>query len=1327
MKPSALESPSGWTLETWIKPAEQVAPSPVLIDYASPTGPYRLRLETERAGVRLNGAGDTLSVDLANLGPGLDATGFTFETWIKIEAGDAVVRFGNPEFRLYVSHRATRSRTRLWRTRALLITRAAVKTGTATSNSRHRHMALASRTCQVRGPILRLPCRRLAPPPPTAVEATRSSAPRVCMSTVTSRRLSTAINRSDLNDVVMRTATNWRIAFGEPLETWSSTPFAWNPWDATGQAYAGGVAETRVWRGQRSADQIRDNMLALLSDHQSDLIALYPFSEGQGQIIAARMPGPPALPPLRLNQSDAGDRWVNVPRAIVASAHASEIRAPAFVREHQWNHVAAAYSPSYGVKLGGGDSLDCGLAASLNLTDAMTLEAWVACDDDGALVGPIVSQWDSALSKSSYALRIDASGQAVFQVAIGHDMLLSVTGGHVSRTGWSHVAATYTATLAQDGGAPRMDAQGQPLVECIATVYVDGVGVRSAPTLVSNNGAVKPPNTNLRIGGGAGQDPPSYTGRLDDVRIWNRALDAGQVAAIHRDPRTIGDQRGLVGYWSFDEGGGSVARDTAGSNNATLSDGVKWESSSVTAQWQVFLNGVAVTGTISQVGLAAAPEPMLVLGGACSTRPDDIQSSSPVAETPFTGQLDEIRIWNTARTQQQVNDALYRPLEGNETGLMAYWPIEAATDANAVVCDRGSRSLDAFKGSAQVVSSDAPLGEEGPEVANALASLPRQGATVTGALAIVEYGELETSARRVLSGTMKRCYAFIDNGTLNLVTSFAVGELDVQFVGQVQTEPTLVGYIEGAPPVPSENLTAPDGSAQDGYKGASSIALTEMDNTVLAFAANRSNYFDTSLDLKAGAVAGAAVAVGGVVSQQLFRQDSRIMVHARLDTSQGWLQDASLSAGTLHTLSNTLELRGRWEDRNAPAYADLGARWTPDNGGYALVKSRTADLYALQLKATRAIVSYQVVPNPDIPEDWNIITFPIDPRYVKNGSLDGWVGVHSDDDPHTDSYFKPREAYQLKAQIEREEAAVRSLYDQYDVARARSNVSPSDVLPRRDSLDAARRSLVNTYVWTAGGGLYAEEEQTASTQEQSEGGSYYFLGQGGMYLSLTVAGSGWGLGLEADVLVGVHLDVSVTKSAQSSRSFGLNVQLDVESNVADATGKPVPGKVDAYRFMSFYLAPASAHAEFFYATVVDQKWLATANDPNAIALRMARGKPNNVWRVLHRVTYVHRIPSDVDQPSIASEPPKALPAHVDGTGNRALIALIDARLGQAPQSLAEVAAVLDTVFAAARDDDVGAPWLAFTAKARSAGTEQAQLTRIRQNALTYLSAYYGVE
>ena len=70
----------------------------------------------------------------------------------------------------------------------------------------------------------------------------------------------------------------------------------------------------------------------------------------------------------------------------------------------------------------------------------------------------------------------------------------------------------------------------------------------------------------------------------------------------------------------------------------------------------------------------------------------------------------------------------------------------------------------------------------------------------------------------------------------------------------------------------------------------------------------------------------------------------------------------------------------------------------PNNMGYALVKSGTADLYALRLKRTGSLVAFQILPNPDIPEDWNIIMFPLNPKYIKNGTLDGMVGLVADQD-----------------------------------------------------------------------------------------------------------------------------------------------------------------------------------------------------------------------------------------------------------------------------------------------------------------------------------------
>ena len=39
----------------------------------------------------------------------------------------------------------------------------------------------------------------------------------------------------------------------------------------------------------------------------------------------------------------------------------------------------------------------------------------------------------------------------------------------------------------------------------------------------------------------------------------------------------------------------------------------------------------------------------------------------------FNGQIDELRVWNYTRTSYEINSCRYLPVNGNETGLLAYW------------------------------------------------------------------------------------------------------------------------------------------------------------------------------------------------------------------------------------------------------------------------------------------------------------------------------------------------------------------------------------------------------------------------------------------------------------------------------------------------------------------------------------------------------------------------------------------------------------------------------------------------------------------------------
>jgi hypothetical protein len=56
--------------------------------------------------------------------------------------------------------------------------------------------------------------------------------------------------------------------------------------------------------------------------------------------------------------------------------------------------------------------------------------------------------------------------------------------------------------------------------------------------------------------------------------------------------------------------------------------------------------------------------------------PLHIGSSNRDSEEYFKGQIDEVRIWNISRTQAQIQTGMNKTLQGNESGLVAYYDFE---------------------------------------------------------------------------------------------------------------------------------------------------------------------------------------------------------------------------------------------------------------------------------------------------------------------------------------------------------------------------------------------------------------------------------------------------------------------------------------------------------------------------------------------------------------------------------------------------------------------------------------------------------------------------
>jgi len=815
------------------------------------------------------------------------------------------------------------------------------------------------------------------------------------------------------------------------------------------------------------------------------------------------------------------------------------------------------------------------------------------------------------------------------------------------------------------------------------------IGTRLYRLLKPADNALLPTTTRVNMGRSASEEG-YFRGTLDEVRIWKAGRRDGQIQHFRAHPLP-GDAEGLVGHWDFEEVVGSkTAVDRKGSNHGRLihmeADKIPemWTPSPRNATLVLYIHGRAVQTSDKD----SEPDDYGGYG-----REDQFTLGAMIGEDEtlqqhLAGCIDEVRVWSAVRSAEQIRDNMYRSLSGAEEGLAGYWPLDEGTGTD--VHDQTGNGQDGtLQGQGlRWVDSTAPIGNEGPEVRNVYGGLPKPdfNKQIAAPPAAVEYGDMQWDDEGNLFGVMKRCYLFREDA-IQLVTGFKVGDLELNFIGQVQTAPTLIGYIEGAPPVPSENLTVND-PVTDDYVGTSAIQLTEAKDTTQVYSASRDTGFDMSVDVKAGLYFTETVQAGLGIQKKLLEYNSRIGLHAYFDHSLSWLSDARVTAGVSKTLTKSLILGGGWEelqdyDQNGqPRYLnpEVGRRYLPNNMGYALVKSGTADLFALRLKSTGSLVAFQVLPNPDIPEDWNIIMFPLDPKYVKNGTLDGMVGLVADADypgaiaGERGSYFKPLEAYALKEQIERQASEIEGYYESYGAgAKGRTGSTGAgegellDELPEEElgyDWEAGRdkRSMANTYVWTADGGFYAEEEQFSSIRQESLGGSYHFLGKAGIFTELKFAVSA-GFFLDLDALFGGHVNVTVSKSKEEKATFGLHVDVqgerylnrwdgDPDKQQGHYTAEPCPGKVDGYRFMTFYLQPKPQNFDRFFGEIVDSEWLngqgkyAGEYNSNARALREARSKPNEVWRVLHRVTYVSRIP-----PQFEPTPVEAVPEDVRRPAN----------------------------------------------------------------------------
>ncbi|OII65542.1 hypothetical protein BJP40_01225 [Streptomyces sp. CC53] len=1103
----------------------------------------------------------------------------------------------------------------------------------------------------------------------------------------------------------------------------------------------GTIDQPRLWGRARTAAELRDLMRQNVTGSVPGLLASWTSTSGQ-----------------LLDTSGHGRHGIRHGDATEANAHATGYRVVFGVGERavrsrevhpagEWAHLAAAFEQSWAVRLDGAAWLDGDNDDTLDLTGDLTLEVFCRLDRLGITHGLVTrGRLGSDDTAVPYQLSVRPDGRLEFAFEeAGGTARRFVSSATVPVGRFTRLAAVRRAgrETAEQKGTREItltNPDGSTTVETVdviqdmevrswddITFYIDGAACGTSRYTGGGPGGGEGALELGRVWDGP--RPYAAQGVLGEVRIWNTAREAATIGAAV-SPR----DSGLAARFTFEENEGNTSTDTTGSHAVRLR-GATWTRNPDPqgSRFRLYRDGSPMPTEPLDPGAPDHP----AANGAFTQSQFTLgarRAGTAVTEA-LDGTLEEVRVWRTARTAEQISDNLFTRLKGDKEDLVGYWPFDR--DSTAVgatrVRDLGLRGNDLEVGAGTpptVVLSTAPVSTDTAAVRSAISGVRTAfHQTIAGTPATAEYADMQYRPDGSAAGVMKRAYSYLnDSGRWALVTGYKVGDLVSEWVSQVQYDPQLVGYLEGAPPVPSENLTGENGD----YAGASAVTFTTADSVTESLSSSRNRSVDTAFQMAfqneydaETLLITAPLGIG--TAQPAVEGGAVVSVDNTLEFSNTWSDETSLAQSTDTERATSVSLAGYWEDPARLLNPALGRRYQPANVGMALVQSQTADVFALRLAHSGALVAYRMRANPDIPRDWNILTFPINPQYTKQGTLDGGVGFDEHGkvlDPAYPnalqygeySYFKPREAYALKRAIQRQQQQTQDYYDNVTtrtgtsdpVAGRAKKIAESFVGPIGDARDTtagegssssaasafAVRDLANTYLWTADGGFFAETTTTADAMTETAGGSYSVTDMltAGVEFGFSVFGVGIAGQLNASI--GGSHSVTRTKSEDASRSYGLDVTCEPSGDlqayhadgkaVFDPQGRPVlvPGKVDAYRFMSFYLHESGRNFDDFFHKVVDPVWLADSNAPSAAALRQTRQSDRKppCWRVLHRVTFISRVLPPV--PGADAPPLERDLARVDIASNYELVRRLDPYVRHATSSLGELSDATRTALTA---------------------------------------------
>jgi predicted outer membrane repeat protein len=354
---------------------------------------------------------------------------------------------------------------------------------------------------------------------------------------------------------------------------------------------------------------------------------------------------------------------------------------------------------------GDNDYLEVLDSESLSIVGDMTIAAWIKVTDFNGYRG-IVGKTNGNLPAPYDYYLYNGDGRPRFVRGDGI-VNQSVTATNPPALGiWQHVAVTMSGTT--------------------VTHYLNGQvnGTGTLNTTIADAGGT------LRIGSRADLET-DMLGSMEDIFIYDHALTQQQIMAIINSTPGIQSEMALdfldtddrvivsnysampttaitaefwiktsdttrdAGLISYAVGGAALANEflifdsddlqilvkgeTTGPTGLSVADGfwhhvaVTWDS--LSGQTVLYIDGITNNLGVLAQGQIITGSGTLVFGDE-----QDSLGGGFVASEALIGQLDDIRIWNTVRSQVDIDADLCQPLNGTESNLVSYWTCDSLDD-----------------------------------------------------------------------------------------------------------------------------------------------------------------------------------------------------------------------------------------------------------------------------------------------------------------------------------------------------------------------------------------------------------------------------------------------------------------------------------------------------------------------------------------------------------------------------------------------------------------------------------------------------------------------